>query len=59
VAGFQLYGSPKTIVEQVKRYRDAGVGVLDIAFAGEAFGRGGTKKAMEAFAEVIPEVQAL
>ncbi|HEY7269925.1 MAG TPA: LLM class flavin-dependent oxidoreductase [Dehalococcoidia bacterium] len=59
VAGFQFYGSPKTVVEQARAYRDAGVGILDIAFAGEAFGRGGTRKAMEAFASVLPDVQAL
>ncbi len=57
VAGFQFFGSPATIVEQVRRYRDAGVGILDIAFAGEGYG--GTRKAMEAFAPVLPTIQAM
>jgi alkanesulfonate monooxygenase SsuD/methylene tetrahydromethanopterin reductase-like flavin-dependent oxidoreductase (luciferase family) len=57
VAGFQFYGSPQTIVEQVRRYRDAGVGIIDVAFAGDAMG--GTRKAMEAFAAVIPQIQAM
>jgi alkanesulfonate monooxygenase SsuD/methylene tetrahydromethanopterin reductase-like flavin-dependent oxidoreductase (luciferase family) len=59
VAGFQFYGAPKTIVEQVRAYRDAGVGIIDVAFAGEAFGRGGTVKSLHAIAEVLPELQAL
>jgi len=56
-AGFQFYGSPTTIVEQVRRYHDAGVGIIDIAFAGEAMG--GTRRAMEAFAAVMPQIQAM
>jgi alkanesulfonate monooxygenase SsuD/methylene tetrahydromethanopterin reductase-like flavin-dependent oxidoreductase (luciferase family) len=59
VAGFQFYGTPKTIVEQVKLYREAGVGIIDTAFAGDAYGRGGTVKALNAFAEVLPEIRAL
>ena len=59
VAGFQFYGAPTTIVEQVKPYHDAGVGILDIAFAGDAYGRGGTVKALNAFAEVLPKLRAL
>jgi alkanesulfonate monooxygenase SsuD/methylene tetrahydromethanopterin reductase-like flavin-dependent oxidoreductase (luciferase family) len=57
VAGFQFYGSPTTIVEQVRRYRNAGVGIIDVAFAGDAMG--GTRKAMEAFAAVMPQIQAM
>jgi alkanesulfonate monooxygenase SsuD/methylene tetrahydromethanopterin reductase-like flavin-dependent oxidoreductase (luciferase family) len=59
VAGFQFYGTPKTILGQVERYRDAGVGIIDVAFAGIAYGRGGTRKALNAFAEVLPEIQAM
>jgi alkanesulfonate monooxygenase SsuD/methylene tetrahydromethanopterin reductase-like flavin-dependent oxidoreductase (luciferase family) len=57
VAGFQFFGTPKTIVEQAKKYRDAGVGILDVAFAGDAMG--GTRRAMEVFADVIPDLHAL
>jgi alkanesulfonate monooxygenase SsuD/methylene tetrahydromethanopterin reductase-like flavin-dependent oxidoreductase (luciferase family) len=59
VAGFQFYGTPKTIVEQVRTYREAGVGIIDSAFAGDAFGRGGTVKALQAFADVLPDLQAM
>jgi alkanesulfonate monooxygenase SsuD/methylene tetrahydromethanopterin reductase-like flavin-dependent oxidoreductase (luciferase family) len=59
VAGFQFYGTPRTIVEQVRPYHDAGVGIIDVAFAGDAFGRGGTVKALNAFAEVLPALQAM
>lgn len=59
VAGFQFYGTPETIVGQVHAYHNAGVGILDIAFAGDAFGRGGTVKSLHAIAEVLPEIQAL
>jgi len=58
-AGFQFFGTPKTIVEQVRAYRDAGVGILDIAFAGDAYGRGGTVKSLHAFADVLPAIQAM
>ena len=57
--GFQFYGTPTTILSQMQAYRDAGVDILDIAFSPEAFGRGGTRRAMEAFADVLPAVQAL
>ncbi len=59
VAGFQFYGTPKTIVEQVRSYHGAGVGIIDVAFAGDAFGRGGTMKSLEAMAEVLPELHAM
>lgn len=59
VAGFQFFGTPKTIVSQVRRYHDAGVGIVDVAFAGDAYGRGGTTKALHAIAEVLPELRAL
>jgi len=59
VAGFQFYGTPSTIAEQVKGYHAAGVGILDMAFAGDAYGRGGTVKALNAFAEVLPQIQAM
>jgi alkanesulfonate monooxygenase SsuD/methylene tetrahydromethanopterin reductase-like flavin-dependent oxidoreductase (luciferase family) len=59
VAGFQFYGTPKTIVDQVRAYQDAGVGIIDVAFAGDAYGRGGTMKSLEAIAEVLPELHAL
>ncbi|MGE3074278.1 MAG: LLM class flavin-dependent oxidoreductase [Dehalococcoidia bacterium] len=59
VAGFQFYGTPKTIVNQVRAYHDAGVGIIDVAFAGDAYGRGGTQKALHAFADVLPEIQAM
>ena len=59
VGGFQFYGHPRTIVEQVRRFHEAGVGILDIAFAPDAYGRGGTQKAMEAFASALPEIQRL
>jgi len=59
VAGFQFFGTPKTIVNQVRAYHEAGVGIIDVAFAGDAYGRGGTVKALNAFAEVLPELQAM
>jgi alkanesulfonate monooxygenase SsuD/methylene tetrahydromethanopterin reductase-like flavin-dependent oxidoreductase (luciferase family) len=59
VAGFQFYGTPQTIVGQVEEYRDAGVGIIDLAFGGIAYGRGGTRKALNAFAEVLPQIQAM
>jgi len=59
VAGFQFYGTPRTILGQVRAYHDAGVGIIDVAFAGDAFGRGGTHKSLEAIAEIIPELHAL
>jgi alkanesulfonate monooxygenase SsuD/methylene tetrahydromethanopterin reductase-like flavin-dependent oxidoreductase (luciferase family) len=59
VAGFQFYGTPKTILGQVAAYRDAGVGIIDVAFAGDAFGRGGTHKSLEAIAEIIPALHAM
>lgn len=59
VAGFQFYGTPKTILNQVRAYHDAGVGIIDVAFAGDAYGRGGTVKSLEAFAEVLPDLHAL
>ena len=59
IAGFQFYGTPRTIAEQVKAYHAAGVGILDMAFAGDAYGRGGTVKALNAFAEVLPQIQAV
>lgn len=58
-AGFQLWGTPDTILRQLQPYRDAGVGILDVAFAGDAYGRGGTTRAMRAFADILPRVQAL
>ena len=36
-----------------------GVGVLDVAFSGQAYGRGGTKMAMERFAGALREIQAM
>jgi len=59
VAGFQFYGTPKTILGQVQAYHEAGVGIIDCAFAGDAYGRGGTIKALNAIAEIIPELHAL
>jgi alkanesulfonate monooxygenase SsuD/methylene tetrahydromethanopterin reductase-like flavin-dependent oxidoreductase (luciferase family) len=59
VGGFQFYGHPRTIVEQVRRFHEIGVGILDIAFAPDAYGRGGTLKAMEAFASVLPAIQGM
>jgi alkanesulfonate monooxygenase SsuD/methylene tetrahydromethanopterin reductase-like flavin-dependent oxidoreductase (luciferase family) len=59
VGGFQFYGHPRTILDQVRRFQEIGVGILDIAFAPDAYGRGGTQKAMEAFAAVLPEIQRL
>lgn len=59
VAGFQFFGTPGTIVEQVRAYHDAGVGIIDVAFAGDAYGRGGTVKSLNAFAEVLPEIQRM
>lgn len=59
VGGFQLWGRPETILEQIKTYHEAGVGILDVAFAGDAYGRGGTTKAMHAFGDILPKVQAL
>ena len=59
VAGFQFYGTPTTIEEQVKHYHAAGVGIIDVAFAGDAYGRGGTVKALHAIADVLPALQAL
>ena len=59
VAGFQFYGTPKTIVGQVKAYQEAGVGIIDVAFAGDAYGPGGTVKSLQAFAEVLPELRAM
>lgn len=59
VGGFQFYGHPRTIVEQVRTFHEIGVGILDIAFAPDAYGRGGTQKAMEAFASVLPDIQRL
>lgn len=59
VGGFQFYGHPRTILDQARRFHEAGVGILDIAFAPDAYGRGGTQKAIEAFASVLPEIQRL
>jgi alkanesulfonate monooxygenase SsuD/methylene tetrahydromethanopterin reductase-like flavin-dependent oxidoreductase (luciferase family) len=59
VGGFQFYGHPRTILHQIREFHEAGVGILDIAFAPDAYGRGGTYKAMEAFASVLPEVQRM
>ena len=59
VAGFQFFGTPTTIVEQVREYHDAGVGIIDVAFSGIAYGRGGTRKALNAFADVLPTLQAI
>jgi alkanesulfonate monooxygenase SsuD/methylene tetrahydromethanopterin reductase-like flavin-dependent oxidoreductase (luciferase family) len=59
VAGLQFYGSPKTILQQILPYHEAGVGILDVAFAGDAYGRGGTVKALHAIAEVLPEIKAI
>jgi alkanesulfonate monooxygenase SsuD/methylene tetrahydromethanopterin reductase-like flavin-dependent oxidoreductase (luciferase family) len=59
VAGFQFAGTPSTIADQARAYHDAGVGILDIAFAGDAYGRGGTTKALHAFADVLPRLQAM
>lgn len=59
VAGFQFYGTPRTIVGQVQAYHDAGVGIIDVAFAGDAYGRGGTVKSLEAFAEALPALRAM
>ena len=59
VAGFQFYGTPKTIVGQVQAYREAGVGIIDVAFAGDAYGRGGTVKSLEAFSEALPALRAM
>lgn len=59
VAGFQFFGTPRTILGQMKPFHEAGVGVLDVAFAGDAYGRGGTVKALNAIAEIIPEIHAL
>ncbi len=57
--GFQFFGTPGTIVEQVRGFHDAGVGVLDVAFSGIAYGRGGTKRAMERFAGALREIQGM
>jgi alkanesulfonate monooxygenase SsuD/methylene tetrahydromethanopterin reductase-like flavin-dependent oxidoreductase (luciferase family) len=57
--GYQFFGTTKTIVEQVAVYREVGVGIVDLAFSGEAFGRGGTRRALHEFAEVLPSIQAL
>jgi alkanesulfonate monooxygenase SsuD/methylene tetrahydromethanopterin reductase-like flavin-dependent oxidoreductase (luciferase family) len=59
VAGFQFYGTPKTIVEQVTTYREAGVGIIDVAFSGQSYGRGGTRRALNEFAAVLPTIQAM
>ncbi|MEO8540344.1 MAG: LLM class flavin-dependent oxidoreductase, partial [bacterium] len=59
IAGFQFFGRPKSIVDQIRNYHDAGVGIIDVAFAGDAFGRGGTVKALNAFAEVLPAIHAM
>jgi alkanesulfonate monooxygenase SsuD/methylene tetrahydromethanopterin reductase-like flavin-dependent oxidoreductase (luciferase family) len=61
VAGFQFHGTPQTILEQARAYRDAGVGILDVAFAPDAYGRGvdASKEALSAFGEVLADVQAL
>ncbi len=59
VAGFQFWGTPASIVEQVKVYRDAGVGIIDVAFAGDAYGRGGTVKALTAFADALPAIREM
>jgi alkanesulfonate monooxygenase SsuD/methylene tetrahydromethanopterin reductase-like flavin-dependent oxidoreductase (luciferase family) len=58
-AGFQFHGTRKRIVDQVAAYREAGVGIVDVAFAGIAYGRGGTKRALSEFAEVLPIIQSL
>ncbi len=58
-AAFQFYGTPQTIVDQIKPYHEAGVGILDLAFAPVAFGRGGTVKSLNAFADVLPTIQAM
>jgi alkanesulfonate monooxygenase SsuD/methylene tetrahydromethanopterin reductase-like flavin-dependent oxidoreductase (luciferase family) len=59
VAGFQFYGTPEAILAQVGPYHEAGVGILDLAFSGEAFGRGGTRKAMEVFAPILPRIHEI
>jgi alkanesulfonate monooxygenase SsuD/methylene tetrahydromethanopterin reductase-like flavin-dependent oxidoreductase (luciferase family) len=59
VAGFQFYGTPKTILRQMQAYRDAGVGIIDGAFAGDAYGRGGTLKAIRAISEVLPDLHSM
>jgi alkanesulfonate monooxygenase SsuD/methylene tetrahydromethanopterin reductase-like flavin-dependent oxidoreductase (luciferase family) len=57
--GFQFFGTPDTIVGQVRGFHEAGVGILDVAFSGVAYGRGGTKKAMERFADALREIQGM
>ncbi len=57
VGGFQFFGSPATIVEQARAYHEAGVGILDLAFSGEA--AGGTRKAMDVFASVLPAIKQI
>lgn len=59
VAGYQFYGAPETILRQIDAYHRAGVGILDLAFSGEAFGRGGTRKAMEVFAPILPRIHEI
>jgi alkanesulfonate monooxygenase SsuD/methylene tetrahydromethanopterin reductase-like flavin-dependent oxidoreductase (luciferase family) len=58
-AGYQFFGTPQTIVRQILPYHEAGVGILDIAFSGDGFDRRGTRRAMQAFAEVMPQIRAL
>ena len=57
--GLQFVGSPTTIAAEARRYRDAGVGTLDLAIRGDAFGRGGARQAIEAFAQALPSIHAL
>jgi alkanesulfonate monooxygenase SsuD/methylene tetrahydromethanopterin reductase-like flavin-dependent oxidoreductase (luciferase family) len=57
--GYQFFGTPKTCVEQIAVYRESRVGIIDVAFSGEAYGRGGTRRALNEFAEVLPLIQAL
>ncbi len=57
--GIQFFGTPQTILEQAKAFHAAGVGIMDVAFAGDAYGRGGTRRAMEVFAPIIPAIHAI
>jgi hypothetical protein len=43
----------------VSAYREAGVGIIDVAFSGQSYGRGGTRRALNEFAEVLPTIQAM
>jgi alkanesulfonate monooxygenase SsuD/methylene tetrahydromethanopterin reductase-like flavin-dependent oxidoreductase (luciferase family) len=51
--GIHFLGSPDTVVRKARELHDAGVGILDLAFAG-----GSTRRSMELFAErVIPRIR--